>query len=145
MGVPPWFECILLVGWPHCLIRRPSCPDTCSYHTVPDFPWTTPILLCCFSLCHKIRFRKSVFLFFLSDNNSQFITMCSNTIKSTLFVKTLCKIWIMFEVLWSHIQRQLAFGGICILQTNLNIISKWDLMKARKHLSVSVALQSTSH
>jgi len=27
--VPPWFECILLVGlWPHCLIRRPSCPST---------------------------------------------------------------------------------------------------------------------
>jgi hypothetical protein len=47
--VPPWFECMLLVRLsPHCLIRRPSCPDSWSYHTGLVFPWTVPILLCSF-------------------------------------------------------------------------------------------------
>ena len=70
----------------------PSCPDTCSYHTGPDFPWTVPILLCCFPLYCKIPFAKSVFPFFWSHENSPYITMCANTIKLTLFFRPIAKL-----------------------------------------------------
>ena len=39
-------------------------PDTCRYHTGPDFSWTVLVLWDCVPLYHKIRFGKSFFPFF---------------------------------------------------------------------------------
>jgi len=63
--VPPWFECILLVGLSHhCLIRGPSCPDTCSYRTGPDFPWTVQIYIVLFSIVPQNSVWETRFFFF---------------------------------------------------------------------------------